>query len=66
MQVFINGRPRDVPDATTVLRLLADLELDRSHLAVELNRRVIPREDHETTPLAEGDQLEIVTLVGGG
>jgi thiamine biosynthesis protein ThiS len=66
MQVFVNGQPRDVSDATTVLRLLATLELDRNQLAVELNRRVIPREDHATTKLAEGDQLEIVTLVGGG
>ena len=66
MQVIINGQPRDLPDATTVLRLLADLELDRNQLAVELNHRVIPREDHATTTLAEGDQLEIVTLVGGG
>lgn len=66
MQVSVNGKAKDVPDATTISQLLSRLELDRHQPAVELNRRVVPREDHAATKLAEGDQLEVVTLVGGG
>jgi thiazole synthase len=35
-------------------------------VAVEVNRRVIPRQEHESCRLQEGDVVEIVTLVGGG
>jgi len=38
----------------------------RAACAVEVNRRVIPRRDHATATLVDGDRIEIVTLVGGG
>jgi sulfur carrier protein len=66
MQVFVNGQPREVPEAASLLQLLADLKLGRRALAVEINREVVPREAHASTRLAEGDRVEIVTLVGGG
>jgi sulfur carrier protein len=36
------------------------------HVAVELNLEVVPRAQHSSTALREGDRLEVVTLVGGG
>jgi len=42
------------------------LELDPRRLAVELNLELVPRAEHARQKLAEGDRLEIVTLVGGG
>ena len=46
--------------------LLQLLELNAAHVAVEVNRELIPREQHQQYRLSAGDQLEIVTLVGGG
>ena len=46
--------------------LLRKLELDRARVAVEHNRRVVPRAEHAGLLLNHGDQLEIVTFVGGG
>jgi sulfur carrier protein len=66
MNVVVNGEPRDVPEATTIDALLALLDLDRRRIAVELNREIVPRARHAATPLAEGDRVEIVTMVGGG
>jgi thiamine biosynthesis protein ThiS len=66
MQVIINGEPQQVPDGTTLALLLARLEVNASHTAVEVNRRLVPREEHADRRLQEGDELEIVTLVGGG
>lgn len=34
--------------------------------AVEVNRALAPRKNHQTTMLRDGDEVEIVTLVGGG
>src|SRR5687768_14723119 len=62
----INGEPRTLTDAPTVAQLLDQLGHDRRRVAVEVNREVVPFRDHPEHRLAEGDAVEIVTLVGGG
>ena len=66
MQISVNGQPRSVPEGQTVAALLAELKLEPRYLAVERNRVLVPRRQHANCILEEGDQLEIVTLVGGG
>jgi len=66
VNVVLNGESRILADDATVGDLLQQLRLDARYLAVELNRRVVPRTEHGRQPLREGDQIEIVTLVGGG
>jgi len=66
MNIFFNGRPRDVPDNATVSDLLVQAELDPRRLAVEVNLELVPRQRHAEHVLQEGDRLEVVTLVGGG
>ena len=66
LKITVNDAPRTIPEGTSVEALLGLLGLQPRFLAVELNRRVVPRSEHRQTMLAEGDQIEIVTLVGGG
>lgn len=66
MTLTVNGEPRRVSDGLTLSQLVAELGLHKNPIAVELNRAVVPRDRHADTRLAEGDRLEIVTLVGGG
>jgi sulfur carrier protein len=66
VKLFVNGEARDVPAGTTIDSLLASLGIDRRRIAVERNREIVPRAEHAATPLAEGDRVEIVTMVGGG
>jgi sulfur carrier protein len=66
VQVHVNGEPREVPAGTTVEALLRDLGLAGRPLAVERNLEIVPRSAHGATPLADGDRVEIVTMVGGG
>lgn len=66
MQIQLNGKSREIAEDATVADLLAELELDARALAVERNLELAPRTQHATTKLAEGDRIEIVTLVGGG
>ena len=66
MQIFVNGKPREVEAGDTVATLLESLGLDPRQLAVERNLELVPRGEHSATPLAPGDRLEVVTLVGGG
>jgi sulfur carrier protein len=66
VRILVNGEPRDVPDGQTVAALLESLQVPRQATAVEVNRELVPRSRHAAQPLAEGDAVEIVTLVGGG
>ncbi|HVA46222.1 MAG TPA: sulfur carrier protein ThiS [Pirellulales bacterium] len=66
MRIVVNGTPREVPPGLTVARLLDELQIEPKHVAVEVNLELVPRGEHARRPLAEGDQLEVVTLVGGG
>ncbi len=66
MHLTINGEQRDVPGVPTVLELLRTLGLTEGPVAVELNREIVPRAEHGTRRVEEGDVLEIVHRVGGG
>jgi thiamine biosynthesis protein ThiS len=66
IQVSVNGEAVQVPAGSSLGDLLRTLELDRARVAVEHNRRVVPRAEHAGLMLNHGDQLEIVTFVGGG
>jgi sulfur carrier protein len=66
MHIRLNGAAREVPAGTTVAELLRTLGLAPERAAVERNGRLVRRGEHASTLLAEGDELEVVTLVGGG
>jgi sulfur carrier protein len=66
MELIVNGSPQTVERACSVRRLLEILDKTAAPCAVEVNRELIPRANHDETLLKEGDQIEIVTLVGGG
>ena len=65
MKITVNGQTREVPDGTAVAALLEQMKLKPSNVAVELNRRLVRSEQYDT-PLKAGDQVEVVTFVGGG
>ena len=66
MQIELNGQSRDAGDGLTVVALLQELELQGKRLAVEVNECVIPRSEHASHVLCEGDHVEIVHAIGGG
>jgi thiamine biosynthesis protein ThiS len=65
MNVTVNGQAREIPEGQTVHALVLSYQLKPEKVAVELNRRLLRTEKYET-PLKEGDEVEIVTFVGGG
>lgn len=64
MEVIINGKNR-AGDFTTVRELLQTEDLDPRLVVVELNGKILPKDDYEK-PLQEGDAVEIVQFVAGG
>ena len=66
MKLRVNGEEREFGAELSVAELVEELGLAGKPVAVERNRELVPRANHGTTRLADGDELEIVTLVGGG
>jgi sulfur carrier protein len=65
MRIKVNGQDRELPDGADIHGLLAAHKLTADKVAVELNRRLVRGERYDTL-LKEGDEVEIVTFVGGG
>lgn len=61
----VNGATEVLPSPATLAALIARRG-PRPPFAVEVNKRLVRREAYASTHLADGDQVEIVTLVGGG
>ncbi len=62
----VNGESRTVDDGTSIIKLLETLSIEQRRVAVAINGEVVPRTEHEQTSLKDGDQVEIVRMVGGG
>lgn len=66
MQLTINGETRAITGPATLAGLLEQLGLDPQAVVVEHNRAIVRRVALGETPVAAGDQVEIVHFVGGG
>jgi sulfur carrier protein len=66
VRITVNGELREIPEGTMLASLVASLNVPHQPVAVEVNRELVPRSQHGVRRLAEGDAVEIVTLVGGG
>jgi thiamine biosynthesis protein ThiS len=65
MTVKVNGEQREIEEGTTLLALIERFNLTPDKVAIELNRRLVRTENYDTR-LQTGDEVEIVTFVGGG
>jgi thiamine biosynthesis protein ThiS len=66
IEVTVNGEALSVPKGTTVLGLLERLNVRSQQVAVEVNTELVKKARHAEHQLGVGDQVEIVTFVGGG
>jgi sulfur carrier protein len=66
LEIVVNGVSRTVADQLSITALLEQLEVPSRGVAVEVNLDVVPRSRHADFILSAGDQVEVVSLVGGG
>lgn len=66
MILVVNGEEKTLPPNASVADLVRHLGLEKAACAVEVNKRLVPKRQHAEQRLAEGDRVEVVTLVGGG
>jgi thiamine biosynthesis protein ThiS len=66
LKIRLNGEPREVNGPLTIAALLEQLGVDPRRVAVEQNVTVIKRDRYASTPIRDGDEIEVVNFVGGG
>ena len=66
MLIQLNGEGREAFEGTVLSDLVHELSLAPARIAIEVNQRVVRRDQWERTALEEGDRIEIVHFVGGG
>jgi thiamine biosynthesis protein ThiS len=66
MNITVNGESRNYPTAMTIAALLQSLGVNPQAVVVERNLKIVPRTDIDKEIIEEGDNLEIIRMVGGG
>jgi len=66
MKILLNGQETRVNAPLTVAGLLLQMGLADGRVAVEVNREIVPRSQHEEYQLQENDSIEVVRAIGGG
>lgn len=66
MQVQVNGEAMELSAGATVAALVEQMALTGKRLAVEVNEDIVPRSQHPTFALNDGDRVEVVHAIGGG
>ncbi len=66
MKIFLNGELFDISINANVDDLLNKFDYKNKKIAVEINKSIIPKSDYLSCKLQEGDNIEIITAIGGG
>ena len=64
MQIKINGKPEEVREET-ILHLLKSRNIEPQMVTVELNSKIVQREELSTARLKEGDEVEFLADLSG-
>ncbi len=66
IEITINGDPHKIGKGQNLVKLLQDLKLDPTKVAVERNLEIVPKTTYQNVKLLDNDRLEIVHFIGGG
>lgn len=65
MQVTINGKPEEVGGGT-ILEILKAKNVSPQMVAVELNSKILERDELASAVVKDGDAIELLFYMGGG
>jgi len=65
-KIQLNGKKLDLKKKYSILELLKKYKIDIKKIAVELNGKIINRNNFKLTYIKDKDKIEIVHFIGGG
>jgi sulfur carrier protein len=66
VRITVNGQPREIERETALPTFLRERGIDPRLVAVAINGEVVPKDGYDAARVREGDELEVVRMVGGG
>ena len=66
MNIILNNTVNEVHENITIEELLILNNIRSKYIAVEINKRIIPKSKYKEYQLSEDDKVEIITAIGGG
>ncbi len=66
IKIKLNGKDKEINDRMSVSQFLEGLKINPEGVVVELNLQVLNKAEYESAYLKEGDNVEIINIVGGG
>tara|TARA_B100001113_G_scaffold84047_1_gene66871 strand:- start:4022 stop:4222 length:201 start_codon:yes stop_codon:yes gene_type:complete len=66
MNILLNNKPETLFDGSTIKKLLEQKNVQSKYFAVEINKKIIPKSNHDSYIIKDGDKIEIITAIGGG
>ena len=66
MQIVVNDKASQLPNNSTIHELLASKYITPESVMVCINGEIIGRSFWETSMLKDGDNVEVIRIVGGG
>lgn len=66
IRITVNGEVREIDAGITLEIFVQTLSNDPRGIAIERNREIVPKSQHGSVILKDGDALEVVQFVGGG
>ena len=64
--IYINGKKKLVNIGISLQDILIMLNIKKNFIAVEVNKEVIPKSLYSSKKILDGDNIEILQMIGGG
>ena len=66
MNIFVNQKKIIISKESTIINILANLDIEDKYLAVEINETILPKSEYAKYIIQENDKIEIINAIGGG
>ncbi|MFA5839530.1 MAG: sulfur carrier protein ThiS [Candidatus Margulisiibacteriota bacterium] len=66
MQITVNGNNTGIEPKMNIRQYLGTRQIDLAGVVVEINQKIIKKQEWEITELKDGDIVELISFVGGG
>lgn len=66
ISITVNDAPLELETPPTISALLQDKGYAGKLVAVAINGQFVPKSQHDSTPITDGDTIEIVAPMQGG
>ena len=66
ISIYINGQKKLVNFDNTLSDIIKILNIQSSFIAIEVNKEVIPKSSYSSKKILEGDNIEVLQMIGGG